>query len=224
MNLSAFHSMGLWLAVTASPPAAPRSSTASCTVGVGAMPTSTTSQPTDCSAAAAARWNMGPLTRESRPRTTVRPGPRRRAYAPNAAAKVAITSGVSPSPTRPRTPETLTINRDVSITAVPLSGSGPQNPGDSRGPGRQCRTSAQARQAASRRASRRRAGRAFALAPSSADAAGAGCVRFPVVMTATARTMMAAAPSTRAVVPDGPSRSPRPRRTRRAPAASAFPS
>jgi hypothetical protein len=47
MNLSAFHSIGLWLAVTASPPAAPSSSTVSWTLGVGTMPTSTTSQPTD---------------------------------------------------------------------------------------------------------------------------------------------------------------------------------
>ena len=75
MNLSAFHSIGLWLAVTASPPAAPCSSTASCTLGVGTIPTSTTSHPTDCSAAVAARTNIGPETRESRPITTVRPGP-----------------------------------------------------------------------------------------------------------------------------------------------------
>jgi hypothetical protein len=34
---------------------------------------------------------------------------------------VIATFGVSPCPTRPRTPETLTINRDVSITALPLS-------------------------------------------------------------------------------------------------------
>jgi hypothetical protein len=62
---------------------------------------------------------MGPETRESRPSTTVFPGPRRSTYAPKAAAKCAITSGVSPSPTRPRTPETLTMSCDVSITDRP---------------------------------------------------------------------------------------------------------
>jgi hypothetical protein len=118
MNLSAFHSIGLWLAVTASPPAAPRSSTASCTVGVGAIPTSTTSQPTDCSAAITAREHR---PGDARVAPDHHDGPRAalpRAYAPNAAAKCAITSGVSPSPTRPRTPETLTISLDVSITRL----------------------------------------------------------------------------------------------------------
>ena len=41
MNLSAFHSIGLWLAVIARPPAAWSDSTASWIVGVGASPTST---------------------------------------------------------------------------------------------------------------------------------------------------------------------------------------
>ena len=78
-------------------------------VGVGAIPTSITVHPTDWRAACTTRVNMGPETRLSRPTTTVRTPPRD-AHAPNAAAKVARTSGVSASPTRPRTPDTLTIN------------------------------------------------------------------------------------------------------------------
>ena len=55
------------------------------------------------------RVNMGPDTRLSRPTTMVRT-PERDAQAPNAAAYVATISGVNASPTRPRTPDTLTIN------------------------------------------------------------------------------------------------------------------
>ncbi len=86
MNLSAFHSMGLWLADSITPPAAWWCSTASWQVGVVVSPMSMTVQPTDCSAPVAMRWNMGPDTRLSRPRTIVRDGPAADAQAPNAAA------------------------------------------------------------------------------------------------------------------------------------------
>src|SRR2546425_8381800 len=72
-NFSAFHSMGLWLAVSTMPPAARWCSTASCAVGVLTSPTSITSQPTDIRPAAAARANIGPDVRASRPSTTAVP-------------------------------------------------------------------------------------------------------------------------------------------------------
>src|SRR6267142_5619696 len=114
-NLSAFHSMGLWLAVRMMPPAARWCSTASCTVGVATKPTSITWHPTDCSPAVAAPANIGPDVRASRPttidgRTARRPdGLPSFAQVPNAAAHRAITSGGRSVPTRPRTPDTLTI-------------------------------------------------------------------------------------------------------------------
>src|SRR5688572_16891911 len=53
---------------------------------------------------------MGPDVRESRARTTRgRFARESRRYAPYALANRVMTSGVSPSPTRPRTPDTLTI-------------------------------------------------------------------------------------------------------------------
>src|SRR5947207_11209659 len=61
---------------------------------------------------------MGPDTLLSRP-TTMRGFPREperaSAHAPKPAANFAIISGVSASPTRPRTPETLTINPSLAI-------------------------------------------------------------------------------------------------------------
>ena len=69
-NLSAFHSAGLWLAVTPSPPAAPVSRTASISVGVGTIPSSVTLHPTESSPAMVARASIGPDVRESRPTTT----------------------------------------------------------------------------------------------------------------------------------------------------------
>jgi len=86
-------------------------------VGVGAMPMSITVQPTDSSAPCTMRVNMGPETRLSRP-TTTRRLPLRDAQAPNAAAKVATTSGVNASPTRPRTPDTLTISPSNAISLL----------------------------------------------------------------------------------------------------------
>jgi len=70
MNLSAFHSAGLWLAVITRPPAAPWCSTANCAVGVGTRPHSTTVTPTDCKPARAAASSMGPESRASRASTT----------------------------------------------------------------------------------------------------------------------------------------------------------
>ncbi len=49
-------------------------------------PMSITSAPTLSSAARATAWNIGPVTRLSRPSTTARDPPRAMAHAPNAAA------------------------------------------------------------------------------------------------------------------------------------------
>jgi hypothetical protein len=78
---------------------------------------SMTVQPTDCSAATAARWNIGPDTRLSRP-TTIRPSDFGRLLhqAPNPAAYCTTISGVSASPTRPRIPDTLTINPSFAMS------------------------------------------------------------------------------------------------------------
>ena len=84
MNLSAFHSIGLWLAVIAIPPPAAWCSTASWIVGVGASPTVTTSHPTDPRPAVTARSNAGPDVRASRPTTTS--GACSAAHIPNARA------------------------------------------------------------------------------------------------------------------------------------------
>src|SRR6266536_1928311 len=74
------------------------------------------SHPTDSSADITAAWNIGPETRLSRPTTMrARPPALARAQAPNPAANFATISGVSASPTRPRTPETLTINPSFAI-------------------------------------------------------------------------------------------------------------
>src|SRR5436190_23076625 len=131
-NLRAFHSMGLWLAVSTIPPAARWCSTASWTVGVGTRPTSITPHPTDIKPAVAARANMGPDVRASRPRTTDGPLPRlptpdswllSLAHAPNAAAQRATISGVRSVPTSPRTPDTLTIRvSDMAVNLTSQSG------------------------------------------------------------------------------------------------------
>ena len=72
MNLSAFHSIGLWLAVRMMPPAARWWRAASWAVGVVVSPMSITSQPTETSPAIAACANIGPEVRASRPSTTAR--------------------------------------------------------------------------------------------------------------------------------------------------------
>src|SRR5688500_7890387 len=119
-NFNAFHSTGLWLAVTTMPPLASWWRIDNNVVGVGARPASMTSQPTDIRPAVAARTNIGPEVRESRAMTTLArtsgfPGAFSDTYAPKAAAKCAMISGVSASPTLPRTPETLTIrSRGIS--------------------------------------------------------------------------------------------------------------
>lgn len=85
-------------------------------MGVATRPTSITWHPTELRPAVAAPANMGPEVRASRPttidgRTARRPDGRfpSLAHVPNAAAHRATTSGVRSVPTRPRTPDTLTI-------------------------------------------------------------------------------------------------------------------
>ena len=115
-NLSAFHSAGLWLAVTSMPPNAPAFSTANMSVGVATIPRSTTEQPTDVSPAETAAVNMGPDVRESRPMMIsvgASPGappalPARRTKDPNDAANAQMKSGVNGSPILPLKPDTLT--------------------------------------------------------------------------------------------------------------------
>ena len=99
-NFSAFQLEGLWPAVMEMPPCAPVSRTASCRLGVGQTPRSTTSQPVASRPDTTAAWTMGPDGRGSRP-TRIRPRSR---YVPNACAKLTMSSGVSVSPTMPRTP------------------------------------------------------------------------------------------------------------------------
>ena len=66
--MRAFHSAGLWLAVTATAPEAPASRAAKRIVGVGASPASTTSVPALTRPARAASESIRPEVRESRPR------------------------------------------------------------------------------------------------------------------------------------------------------------
>ena len=101
MNFSAFHSAGLWLAVMAIPPCAAVWRTPSCTVGVGHTPMSTMRLPAESRPAMTACRTISPDVRVSRP-TTIRPGPM---AVPNAWAKRVSRTGVSESPTTPRTPE-----------------------------------------------------------------------------------------------------------------------
>ena len=99
--------------------------------GSAPAPTSITSHPTDCSAAITARWNIGPgdpaVPTDHDDRARSSPAGARIAQAPNPAAYAATTSGVRP-PTRPRTPDTLTISpvghRDgVKLASTAGSGS-----------------------------------------------------------------------------------------------------
>ena len=121
IHLSAFHSIGLWLADSISPPAAWWCSTANWQPGVVVSPMSMTSQPTSCSVPTTMRWNMGPETRLSRPTTMAREGLFPIDHAPNAAAYRATTSGVNASPTRPRIPDTPTISPLTPCDMTPPS-------------------------------------------------------------------------------------------------------
>src|SRR5579859_8059689 len=112
MNLSAFHSTGLWLAVTTMPPASSPTSTAICAVGVGTMPRSTTFTPDWASDSAAAFANMGPDWRESRASATRCP-PRFRRKEPNAPAYRRTTSSVRSLPPIPRRPLTERMRLDI---------------------------------------------------------------------------------------------------------------
>jgi len=60
INLRALYSIGLWLAVTATPPAAPALLTANSTYGVVAIPISIISQPDAIKPAAVAFEIIGP--------------------------------------------------------------------------------------------------------------------------------------------------------------------
>src|SRR5690349_8630614 len=86
------------------------------------MPTSITSTPTDIRPAVAARVNIAPLVRASRPRTTSGL-PLDLAQAPRAAAWRATSSGVRSLPTIPRIPETLIMR--VSDMPAKLAGTVP---------------------------------------------------------------------------------------------------
>jgi hypothetical protein len=103
--LSAFHSPGLWLAVTEIPPAKPSLMASICTVGVGTTPSTTGVQPTEARPATTADSTAGPLLRVSLP-TATGPGP---TISPNAAAKFIAVSGVSETPNTPLMPEPLTM-------------------------------------------------------------------------------------------------------------------
>ena len=97
-NFRAFHSAGLWLAVTAMPPDASEFSTASMSVGVDTTPRSTTSEPTETRPVIAARESIGPEGRVSLPirMSTGRPSPasaERLRKAPKAAANEDTSSG-----------------------------------------------------------------------------------------------------------------------------------
>ena len=113
-NFSAFHSAGLWLAVTAIPPAASASRTASISVGVGTMPSSTTSHPAERRPATTARCSIGPEVLESRPTTTFPRSPSSLRNVPYAAPRPVTSSGVRGAPTTPRKPDTLTMRSEGS--------------------------------------------------------------------------------------------------------------
>src|SRR5690349_9636907 len=99
MNLSAFQRAPLWLPVIEIPPAAPISRTAKQTIGLGVTPRSITSQPHESRPDTTAARTMPDDCRVSRPITTGAPSH----HVPNAHAKLTTNSGVSESPTTPRT-------------------------------------------------------------------------------------------------------------------------
>ena len=108
------------------------------------MPTSITSTPTDISPAVAARANIGPLVRASRPSTTSGGPSGLRAHAPSAAAWRATSSGVRSVPTIPRIPETLIISvSDMGRVRVQRAeGAGRERQEDRRRPARKASTTA----------------------------------------------------------------------------------
>src|SRR5215217_6497312 len=114
MNFSAFHSAGLWLAVIAMPPRAPRPRTSNCTVGTGHTSRSKTLHPDDRSPATTACRTISPDVRVSRPMTIV-PGP---TNVPNACVNLVSRVGVRDSPTTPLTPEMLIFS--VGIARINL--------------------------------------------------------------------------------------------------------
>ncbi len=87
-------------------------------MGVGTTLSATTSEPTESSPAMAARTNIGPDVRESRATYTGPVAPSARRKAPKAAVMPEISSGVRGAPTRPRTPDTLTIRSEGRWTGI----------------------------------------------------------------------------------------------------------
>ena len=100
-NLSAFQLASLWLPVMAMPPDAPSSRIAKETSGLELTPRSITRQPVERRPETTAARKAVLDRRVSRPITTG-PPPH---HVPKAQAKFTISSGVSASPTTPRTPE-----------------------------------------------------------------------------------------------------------------------
>ena len=110
-NLRPFHSRGLWLEVTMTPPTAWCCWTITWTVGVGTIPHVRTRQPQAFIASTAACSTHGPLTRESRPRMKRGfPGFSRSCVEQNARTYLVTTSLVSETPAIPRIPERVTIS------------------------------------------------------------------------------------------------------------------
>src|SRR6185369_184861 len=111
-NFSAFHCQGLCPAVIAMPPSAFSDVIASCMLGVGQMPRSTTSQPAANSPASTADRIIGPDGLVSR-QTRIRPRSR---YVPKLSAKSTASSGVKVSPTIPRTPVMPIFNGFIEVS------------------------------------------------------------------------------------------------------------
>ena len=96
------YSGGLWLAEICTPPAARWTRTSTPSVGVAAMPASSTSRLATRRPLVTAPASIGPLARPSR-LTMIGPGGK---VAAKAVTYRAATSGVRLSPTMPRRPET----------------------------------------------------------------------------------------------------------------------
>src|SRR4029079_5022769 len=94
------------------PPSAFSDLTASCMLGVGPMPKSTTSQPAAKSPASTADRIIGPDGLVSR-QTRIRPRSR---YVPKLSAKSTASSGVKVSPTIPRTPVMPICNGFIEVS------------------------------------------------------------------------------------------------------------
>src|SRR5215212_9541811 len=101
------------------PPSAFSHFTASCILGVGQMPRSTTSQPAANNPASTAERIIGPEGLVSR-QTRIRPRSR---YVPKLSANSIASSGVKVSPTIPRTPVMPIFNGFIEVPELNVSGS-----------------------------------------------------------------------------------------------------